>query len=54
MSDERTGGQAGDKGTPRTVTSKELLQDRVEILIDHGSVIYRLRKTSTGKLILTK
>ncbi len=34
--------------------SRDLLGDRVEVEIDHDGVIYRLRLTSLGKLILTK
>ncbi|HPF45825.1 MAG: hemin uptake protein HemP [Alphaproteobacteria bacterium] len=34
--------------------SSKLLQGRNEIIIVHGDVEYRLRKTSQNKLILTK
>ena len=35
-------------------TSEELFQGRVEIEIEHWGMVYRLRITSLGKLILTK
>ena len=34
--------------------SEELLSDRTEVLIVHGSETYRLRRTRQGKLILYK
>jgi hemin uptake protein HemP len=34
--------------------SEELLAGREEALIAHGDQVYRLRRTGTGKLILTK
>ena len=37
-----------------TVKSEALFGDAVEVLIDHCGVLYRLRRTSLGKLILTK
>lgn len=37
-----------------TITSKELLKDRLEIVILHAGEQYRLRITSNNKLILTK
>ena len=46
-----------DKGSvfkPRRVTSDELLAGRNELAILHEGEEYRLRKTSKGKLILTK
>lgn len=39
---------------PRRVSSRELLGGAVEIEIEHDAQIYRLRRTSLGKLILTK
>ncbi|MCB1893304.1 MAG: hemin uptake protein HemP [Rhodocyclaceae bacterium] len=36
------------------VTSTELLRGRNEVLIAHRGEHYRLRQTSSGKLILTK
>ena len=38
----------------RTVTSATLLRGAAELRIDHGGVIYRLKQTALGKLILTK
>jgi hemin uptake protein HemP len=39
---------------PPVVTSEELLRGSGELVIRHGEEIYRLRLTSTGKLIPTK
>jgi hemin uptake protein HemP len=39
--------------TPR-LSSRVLLGGGNEVEIDHGGVVYRLRQTSLGKLILTK
>jgi hemin uptake protein HemP len=39
---------------PRPVSSKELLQGREELLIEHDGEIYRLRLTPKGRLYLTK
>jgi hemin uptake protein HemP len=36
------------------VTSEMLLRGAGELLIDHHGTLYRLKKTSLGKLILTK
>jgi hemin uptake protein HemP len=41
------------RGMLRT-TSQALFRNAVEIHIQHDGVVYRLRKTSLGKLILTK
>jgi len=38
----------------RTVTSSELLAGRNELNIEHNGELYLLRRTSNGKLILTK
>ncbi len=38
----------------KCLDSKALLQGQKEIIIMHGDVEYRLRKTSQDKLILTK
>lgn len=38
----------------KTWTSDQLLRDAKEATIVHGNQVYRLRLTSTGKLILTK
>lgn len=40
--------------TPRTVSSVEVLGEAQEVVIDHEGQTYRLRRTSQGKLILTK
>lgn len=34
--------------------SEQLLRGAQEVLIEHNGAIYRLRQTSSGKLILTK
>lgn len=41
-------------GAPRTWSSNELFGEHLEIQIEHQSQTYRLRRTSLGKLILTK
>ena len=38
----------------RHLTSEQLFDGLTEIEIQHGDAIYRLRRTSLGKLILTK
>lgn len=38
----------------RQLTSEQLFDGLTEIEIQHGDAIYRLRRTSLGKLILTK
>jgi hemin uptake protein HemP len=38
----------------RTLSSQDLLAGQREVLIKHGSEIYRLRLTSNNKLILMK
>jgi hemin uptake protein HemP len=38
----------------RRIPSRELLGTAAEVEIEHGGHIYRLRRTSLGKLILTK
>lgn len=40
--------------SPCTIPAKLLFRSGQEVLIDHGSDIYRLRITKNGKLILTK
>lgn len=42
-----------DSVGPVRVTSRELLQDRAELIIVHEGREYRLRVTQNGKLILT-
>ena len=39
---------------PAAVKSEALFDGAAELLIDHRGVMYRLRQTSLGKLILTK
>lgn len=39
---------------PAAVKSESLFAGAAEVLIDHRGVVYRLRQTSLGKLILTK
>ena len=36
------------------MSSEALLRGNGELLIDHHGTLYRLKKTSSGKLILTK
>jgi hemin uptake protein HemP len=40
--------------THRQITSIHLFAGATEVRIDHHGVIYRLKQTSLGKLILTK
>ena len=37
-----------------TITSEKLFAGALEVQIDHHGALYRLKKTSLGKLILTK
>ncbi|MEM8688172.1 MAG: hemin uptake protein HemP [Pseudomonadota bacterium] len=47
--------QVDQHGEPLTkVRSEDLFGGKAEILIEHNSATYRLRRTSLGKLILTK
>ncbi|WP_372719043.1 hemin uptake protein HemP [Novipirellula sp.] len=39
---------------PKIIPSSELLQGSREVWIEHGSEMYRLRLTASGKLYLTK
>jgi hemin uptake protein HemP len=39
---------------PQRIDSALLLRGANELLIDHHGVLYRLRQTALGKLILTK
>ncbi|KQW35714.1 hemin uptake protein HemP [Rhizobacter sp. Root404] len=45
---------AAAEGDARTVASDALFRGATELRIDHGGVIYRLKLTALGKLILTK
>ncbi|MBL0728930.1 hemin uptake protein HemP [Piscinibacter sp. HJYY11] len=40
--------------TEQRISSRQLLGDAKEVLIEHHGAVYRLRETSLGKLILTK
>ena len=50
--DER-GRKQTEPRTPVRVTSRELMQERTELIIVHEGREYRLRITQNGKLILT-
>ena len=39
---------------PLVLRSEDLFKSSREVWIEHGEVMYRLRLTSSGKLILTK
>jgi hemin uptake protein HemP len=39
---------------PTRITSHTLFGTATEVQIDHNGVLYRLRRTAAGKLILTK
>lgn len=58
MSDEKNEESARqenrDTAAVRSVCSEDLLQGGVELRIRHDGEFYRLRRTSKGKLILTK
>ena len=41
-------------GEARAVSSDQLFHGATELLIDHRGVLYRLRHTALGKLILSK
>ncbi len=53
---EETRGDAPDQGSEALpkIRSEDLFGDKAEVLIEHNSATYRLRRTSLGKLILTK
>ena len=40
--------------TPLVISSEQLFGGASEVQIDHRGALYRLKKTSLGKLILTK
>ena len=44
----------GPSARRRMISSRELLGDQLELLIEHQGAEYRLRLTRQGKLILTK
>jgi hemin uptake protein HemP len=45
---------AGPLAHRAPIRSSELFGEAVEVLIEHHAQVYRLRRTSLGKLILTK
>jgi hemin uptake protein HemP len=47
-------GPAGATGVRRISSEQLLINGAVELQIDHRGVLYRLKQTSLGKLILTK
>lgn len=49
-----TSGAPPATSLPPRVSSHTLLGTAVEVQIDHHGVLYRLRRTAAGKLILTK
>ena len=44
----------GGQGVVRRFRSQDLLQGQLEVFIEHGPQVYRLRLTRSGKLILQK
>ncbi|WP_145388806.1 hemin uptake protein HemP [Stieleria neptunia] len=42
------------EASPLIIASHDLFRGRVEIWIEHGELMYRLRRTSAGKLYLCK
>ena len=53
-SDKELSPQADQEGTPRTVSSSELLQGARMMIIEHAGQSYRLTITKNDKLILQK
>ena len=47
-------GQAAPAAGPLVISSRDLLSGRREVIIEHGREQYRLRLTSSNKLILVK
>ena len=48
-------GQPEGRSAPaRAIDSDRLFNGAAELLIDHHGVLYRLKRTALGKLILTK
>ena len=45
---------AGRIAPARAIDSDRLFNGAAELLIDHHGVLYRLKRTALGKLILTK
>jgi hemin uptake protein HemP len=50
----RTGATRAGAGAPRTISSRDILGDDKLVIIRHQDEIYRLQRTASGKLILTK
>ncbi len=48
------GGGEGSRGTRRVSSEQLFAGGAVELQIDHRGVLYRLKQTALGKLILTK
>jgi hemin uptake protein HemP len=44
----------GGASTPPRICSERLFAQATELLIEHRGMVYRLRQTALGKLILTK
>lgn len=44
----------GKSGHPGVISSRDLMGPHREIIIEHGSERYRLRRTASDKLILVK
>jgi hemin uptake protein HemP len=44
----------GGAAVPVRIASEQLFAGALEVQIDHRGVLYRLKQTSLGKLILTK
>ena len=44
----------GRQALARAIDSDRLFNGAAELLIDHHGVLYRLKRTALGKLILTK
>lgn len=44
----------GKPGHPGVISSRDLMGPHREIIIEHGSERYRLRRTASDKLILVK
>ncbi len=49
-----SGQQRSSADGPTVVTSESLFAGANEVQIEHQGILYRLRRTSLGKLILTK
>ncbi|HEY2827009.1 MAG TPA: hemin uptake protein HemP [Pirellulales bacterium] len=54
MTEQHSHSQPRPSAGPRQLTSEELLRGEKEIWIRHGTEVYRLRLTKSGKLILQK